>query len=228
MSGGRSPMGGQVVLSKGQLFSLSQMPWQPMLWTSRLLPWQVRTAPQNPSVCPRNSYQAGKNISRNEHVEDIVPACGGNETSQQGPQGCTYGEHSVREGPLLRGPGQPSPRISSRARSEPRTRPGLGCWGREPEPQTYGARAVDDGRDRGQCLRVALQTLVSPLGRKPSGRPKPRGSTTPATPPQAVCGDAHTHRDRYARDCPGLGGDCLGKSSDWGLEPTGKGDDGRL
>lgn len=46
------------------------------------------------------------------------------------------------------------------------------------ESQTYGPRAVDDGRDRGERLCIALQALMSSLGRENGvGRPNPRGST---------------------------------------------------
>lgn len=46
------------------------------------------------------------------------------------------------------------------------------------ESQTYGPCAVDDGRDSGECLRIALQALVSPLGRESKvGRPTPGSGT---------------------------------------------------
>lgn len=80
--------------------------------------------PNYSSVHPRNSYQAGQDVSRDEHVEDIVPACGGNKPGQQRPQSRTCGEQGVRAGRLLRGL-DPRPHDSSRPRRVPSMR--LSC-----------------------------------------------------------------------------------------------------
>lgn len=78
---------------------------------------------------PENSYQAGQNVGGDEHVEDIVPARGGNQPGQQRPQGRTCAEHSVREGPPTRGPNLPAhPRAAFREVC-PRQGSGLSCQG---------------------------------------------------------------------------------------------------
>lgn len=123
--------GKKVVLRVGQLFSLSQSPSWPMLWTSRGPAWHDRPfAPTNTHLCtPENSYQAGQNVGGDEHVEDIVPARGGNQPGQQRPQGRTCAEHSVREGPPTRGPNLPAhPRAAFREVC-PRQGSGLSCQG---------------------------------------------------------------------------------------------------
>lgn len=142
------------------------------LWTLRNFPGSQprRTGPQPrrtgplpiPVCAPQSSYQASQDVGSDEHVEDVVPACGGNEPGQQRPQSRTCVEHSMREGPCTRDPGPPCPQEGSIPRVRPR--PGLGR-----ESQTYGSSAVDDGRDGGERLCVALQALVSPLGREQSG-----------------------------------------------------------
>lgn len=62
--------------------------------------------PQYPCGHPEKPYQAGQDVSGDEHVEDVVPAGGGNEPGQQRPQGCACAEHSVRAEPA---PGSRTP-----------------------------------------------------------------------------------------------------------------------
>lgn len=90
--------------------SCFQSPSWSTLWTSRIPAWQDRRVnPTNTHLCtPKISYQAGQNIGRDEHVEDVVPACGGNQSSQQRPQSRTCTEHNIREGHPTRGPKQPA------------------------------------------------------------------------------------------------------------------------
>lgn len=79
----------EVILSKGRRpFSPSQKP-QGLHGSSSLY---TENIPQRTSVEPETSYQASQDIGRDEHVKHIVPACGGNESGQQGPQGRTYTE----------------------------------------------------------------------------------------------------------------------------------------
>lgn len=155
----RGLRGRDVVLSKGLL---SQSPSGIILWASRVLAWQDRT-PHNVRLCtPKASHQAGQDVSRDEHVEDIVPARGRDEPGQQRPQSRTCGAQCQGRAPA-NGPWAP-PRDSSRPRSVPQTRLSARLLGARSQPQTYGAGAVDDGRDGGQGLRVAFQALVCPLG----------------------------------------------------------------
>lgn len=83
-------LGSNVVLGKRQLFLLSQKTWcfGP--------PFQCSETehPQYPYVHPKSPYQAGQDVSSDEHVEDVVPACGGDEPCQQGPQGRTCMKHN--------------------------------------------------------------------------------------------------------------------------------------
>lgn len=171
---------GNVVLSVGQVISLSHRPLWPMLCTSGDPAWQDRTlTPTGAHLCtPENPYQAGQNVGRDEHVEDIVPACGGDQPSQQRPQSRTCAEHNIREGHPARGPNLPATRGQhSKECAQDRVQ-GSAARSQEWESQTYGPSAVDDGRDSGECLCIALQALVSSLGRDSGvGRPRWRGST---------------------------------------------------
>lgn len=63
-----------------------------------------------PICVPPNSYQAGQDVGSDEHVEDVVPARGGNEPGQQRPQSRTCAEHCIREGP---GAGAPPSNLNS-------------------------------------------------------------------------------------------------------------------
>lgn len=104
-----SPLG-NVVLSVGQVISLSHRPLWPMLCSSGDPAWQDRTlTPTGAHLCtPENPYQAGQNVGRDEHVEDIVPACGGDQPGQQRPQSRTCAEHNIREGHPAKGPNLPA------------------------------------------------------------------------------------------------------------------------
>lgn len=109
-------------------------------------------------MCPKNAYQASQDVSRDEHVEDVVPARGGNQPGQEGPQSrtCTRQSHEMRYIPSLT-------TVGSAPRGQPSQ--GWGSIGRSPNPeQTYGAGPIDDGCDRGEGLGVTLQALVCALG----------------------------------------------------------------
>lgn len=131
--------------------------------------------PQCPSVHPKDSYQAGQDVSRDEHVEDVVPAGGRDEPGQQRPQSRTCGAQCQGRAPA-KGPGA-RPRDGSSPRRMLKTRLSARPPGARSQTQTYGAGAVDDGRDGGQGLCVAFQALVCPLGRESRVRPELRGST---------------------------------------------------
>lgn len=55
--------------------------------------------PPCPSVHPKDSYQAGQDVSRDEHVEDVVPARGRDEPGQQRPQSRTCGAYCQGRAP---------------------------------------------------------------------------------------------------------------------------------
>lgn len=96
----------------------------------------------------------------------------------------------------------------------PRPRDGTGRPRRVPQTrsqsQTYGAGAVDDGRDGGQGLRVAFQALVCPLGRESRVRPDPRaapGTRTEGVPTRDRPGGSEPRKG----NSEGLGGPCLNR-----------------
>lgn len=79
----------EVILREGRRpFSPSQK-YNVLYWSSSRY---TESIPQGTSVEPGTSYQASQDVGRDEHVEYIVPACGGNESGQQGPQSRTYTE----------------------------------------------------------------------------------------------------------------------------------------
>lgn len=128
--------------------------------------------PQYPCGHPKKPYQAGQDICGDEHVENIVPSRGGNEPSQQGPQGRACGSTVSEQGTCQ---GTPGPAHGTTAVHTARPRPDQRSVAKSQSwSRTYGPGAVDDGCDGGQRLCIALQALVSPLGRESRMRAQTR------------------------------------------------------
>lgn len=98
------------------------------------------------------THQQSQEVRRHQHVEDLIPAPGRQESGQQGAQRCTCAHQ----------------------RSSPARRRDAGGhvtrrWSCDPPALTDRAGAVDDGGDRGQGSGVPLQALVGPLRRGGGG-----------------------------------------------------------